>query len=155
MKKKTSRPPYGLVIVALVLAAFGQLFSRIGGAFFSAEVMENNIFLLAIPFLTIFIAILLVFIFFINVLARVLDYKVSRRVYKTVEAIIMAGIVLGIIGMFQPWVFVLFRYGFNLLLISTLSFIVWSHVTPRGDPRVSVLGTVSVNDLENKAEDPT
>ena len=41
----------------------------------------------------------------------------------------IGGIVLGIIMMFQPWVFVLFRYGFYLLLFSTLAFIVWSHVT--------------------------
>ncbi len=153
MNKKESRPPYSLVIVALVLAGFGQLFSRIGGAFFSTEVMENNIFLLAIPFLTFFIGIILVFIFSINVTARVLNNKVSRRLYKTIEAFVMAGIVLGIIAMFQPWVFVLFRYGFLLLFISTLAFIVWSHVTPRGEARTAILGAIPMNELEKKAED--
>jgi hypothetical protein len=153
MKKKASRPPYGLVIVAIVLAGFGLLFGSIGGMLFSAEVMETNIFLLAIPFLTIFIAILLVFIFSINMMARVLDYNVSRRVYKVIEAVIMAGIVLGIIAMFQPWVFALFRYGFQVLLISTLAFIVWSHVTPQRDPRMGVFGATSPPDLDGVAED--
>jgi hypothetical protein len=144
-----------LVIVAIVLAGFGLLFGSIGGVLFSADAMGNNIFLLAIPFLTIFIAILLVFIFFINVLARVLDYNVPRPVYKTIEAVIMAGIVFGIIGMFQPWVFALFRYGFQLLLISTLSFIVWSHVTPRGDPRARILGATPATEFDSPAEDPS
>jgi hypothetical protein len=33
--------------------------------------------------------------------------------------------------MFQPWVFLAYRYGFLVLLISTLGFILWSHIVPR------------------------
>ena len=36
--------------------------------------------------------------------------------------------VLGTIGMFQPWVLELYHYGFLLLGLSTLAFIVISHV---------------------------
>jgi hypothetical protein len=50
--------------------------------------------------------------------------------YQLIERIIIASIVLGIFFMFQPWVFVLFRYGFYLLTLATLAFIVWSHVAP-------------------------
>ena len=43
---------------------------------------------------------------------------------------LIAGIVLGIIGMFQPWFFPAFRYGFYLLLASTIGYIAWSHISP-------------------------
>jgi hypothetical protein len=153
MKNKASRPPYALIIVAVVLAAFGQLFNLIGGAFFSKEALKSDIFLLSIPFLTIFIGIILIFIFCIAMTALALNYKVSRRIYKTVETLILAGIALGIIGMFQPWVLQAYGYGFDVLLVSTLAFIVWSHVTPRGQRRKGDLGAVSVTEFESKAED--
>jgi len=153
MKKKASRPPYALVIAAVVLVAFGQLFPRIGGAFFSEEALKSDIFLLSIPFLSIFIGIILIFIFGIAMLARALNYKVSRRVYKTVETVILAGIALGIIGIFQPWVLEAYGYGFDVLLVSTLAFIAWSHVTPRGERRKGDFDSVSVTDFESKAED--
>ena len=153
MKKKASRPPYALLVVAVVLAGLGQLFNSIGGAFFSEEALKSDIFLLSIPFLTIFIGIILLFIFLIAMTARALNYKVSRRVYKTVETVILAGIAFGIIGIFQPFVIEVYGYGFDLLLISTLAFIVWSHVTPRGEHRKGDLGAVSVTEFESKAED--
>jgi len=43
----------------------------------------------------------------------------------------MAGIVLGILGIFQPWVFALYGPSFVVLLVSTLFFILWSHVQPK------------------------
>jgi hypothetical protein len=61
-------------------------------------------------------------------LSNKLNFRISARAYDIVEKIIIGGIILGIVFMFQPWVFVLFRYGFYLLLISTLAFIVWSHI---------------------------
>jgi hypothetical protein len=153
MNKKASRPPYALLIIAVALAGFGQLFDRISGAFFSQEALKNDIFLLSIPFLGIFIGIILVFIFCIALISRALNYKVSRRVYKMIEAVTLAGIALGIIGMFQPFVIEAYGYGFDLLLVSTLAFIVWSHVTPRGQHRQSELGAVSVTKFESKAEE--
>jgi hypothetical protein len=32
--------------------------------------------------------------------------------------------------MFQPWLFLGYKYGFLLVLFSTLAFIIWSHITP-------------------------
>jgi len=46
------------------------------------------------------------------------------------ERVTIGGIVLGVIMMFQPWFFALFSWGFYLLLLATLAFIVWSHVAP-------------------------
>jgi hypothetical protein len=42
--------------------------------------------------------------------------------------------------LFQPWSFVFYRYGFVLLLASTLSFILWSHIMP---PRADYNARVS------------
>lgn len=55
----------------------------------------------------------------------------SSKVVGTITRLCIAGIILGILGMIQPWVFELFRYGFYVLLISTLVYIVISHVPER------------------------
>lgn len=55
----------------------------------------------------------------------------NARTLNLVTRVIVIGIMLGIIGMIQPWVFDLFRYGFILLLISTVAFIIISHVPER------------------------
>ena len=47
---------------------------------------------------------------------------------RRIEQLIVAGMVVGTIGMFQPWVLELYHYGFLLLGLSTLAFIVISHV---------------------------
>jgi len=72
------------------------------------------------------------FVFFIAFVARCLKDRLSRRLYHFIEAFIIGGIVLGILGMFQPWVLWGFRIGFTAVLCSTLAYIVWSHVTPGG-----------------------
>jgi hypothetical protein len=77
------------------------------------------------------VAIILTFITLIVIAARLLDGSISRRHYRPVELTLIGGIVLGIFFMFQPWVFALFKIGFFVLLISTLGFILWSHVTPK------------------------
>jgi hypothetical protein len=83
-------------------------------------------------FITVFLAILMAYIFFVIVLASILlSGRVPQRVYGLIETVIIAGIVLGVIGMFQPWLHLGFRVGFHLLLISTLAYMVWSHITPR------------------------
>ena len=40
---------------------------------------------------------------------------------------------LAIVAMFQPLVITLYRYGFLLLLFSTLGFIVFSHLSPKDE----------------------
>jgi hypothetical protein len=82
-------------------------------------------------FLTVFLAILMAFIFLIAFTASELGGKISRRPYQLIERIIIAGILLGVVGMFQPWTMLGYRIGFHLLLASTLAFTLWSHVSPR------------------------
>ncbi len=79
-----------------------------------------------------FVAILLAFIYFIVYIARTLSGKISRQTYEFIERILIVGILLGVVGMFQPWAQVGYRIGFYVLFFSTLGFIVWSHVTPQG-----------------------
>ena len=95
--------------------------------------MATNVFLSAIPFILIFAAIILAFITLIILASNLLSHKIPERIYRPVERVIIAGIVLGIIGMFQPWSFVLYQIGFFLVLICTLGFILWSHVKPKGE----------------------
>ena len=84
----------------------------------------------ALYFMLGFIAILALFITFIRWLSRRLSYKIAYDRFARIERLIIASIVLGVVSMFQPWLFVGYKYGFLVLLFSTLAFIVWSHVTP-------------------------
>ncbi|MCX6048711.1 MAG: hypothetical protein NT075_26715 [Chloroflexi bacterium] len=77
-----------------------------------------------------FLIILGLFIRSIMALSNRLSDKIAQTTFDQVERVIIAGIVLGVIGMFQPWIFLGYKYGFMLLLFSTLAFIVWSHITP-------------------------
>jgi hypothetical protein len=112
------------------------------------EKLATNVLLSAIPFILVFVAIVLVFITIIVLVASVLNHNIPERTYRPIETVIIAGIVLGVIGMFQPWSFTLYRFGFSVLLISTLAFILWSHVIPKGMRRQEELGSVSVSEFE-------
>ena len=87
-------------------------------------------FLQATIFIVGFAIFLTGFITFIVKLSRRLNHRVNPRTHTVIEAVVITGIALGIIGMFQPFTKALYEPGFLLLLISTLSFIVWSHVIP-------------------------
>jgi len=78
-----------------------------------------------------FVTFLLAFAFFIAFVAAKLSGNISQQVFGLIEKIIIGGILLGIIGMFQTWVLAGYRIGFLVLLFSTLAYIVWSHITPR------------------------
>jgi hypothetical protein len=111
-----------LLVLGIALSPFIQ-------DIFTEEQLSTNPLFTGIPFLLVFISIILFFMSFTWWVSNRLNFRVSDKVYQFIEKIFIGGIVLGIIMMFQPWVFVLFRYGFYLLLFSTLAFIVWSHVT--------------------------
>ncbi len=71
----------------------------------------------------------------------------SQKIYRRAERIIIALMLLGMVAMFQPIVLGLFRYGFLLVLFSTLAFIVFSHLSPRPDAP-SEAGPVSIERAE-------
>lgn len=131
MGKYKPRVPKGLLIAIIVTLVLGIVAGPIINSLASEEKLAENVILNAIPFIFIFISIILAFITIIWAVATALNNNISKGFHSIVEGILIAGIVLGILGMFQPWLFVFFKYGFILLLISTLGFILWSHVTPR------------------------
>jgi len=68
---------------------------------------------------------------FIGWVAAKLNGNISQRAFGLIEKTIIGGILLGIVGMFQPWVLPAYGLGFHVLLVSTLAYVVWSHVTPK------------------------
>ena len=130
-----SRPrvPIALPIIIVVLLVLGLLAGPFIRSRTTPEQLADNVLLNAIPFVLIFVAIILAFITLIVIAASMLDNNISLRTYKFIEQILIVCIVLGVIGMFQPWLFEAYKYGFVLLLISTLCFILWSHITPKRD----------------------
>lgn len=124
------RMPKALPISGAVLLVLGIVAIPLVQDFFSEDQLSRNAILSGIPFILIFAAIIIFFMSFVWFVSNKLNFRISARTYDLVEKIIIGGIILGIIFMFQPWVFVLFRYGFYLLLIATLAFLVWSHIAP-------------------------
>ncbi|NWF69732.1 MAG: hypothetical protein HXY40_11670 [Chloroflexi bacterium] len=54
----------------------------------------------------------------------------SKRTYQIGERVIIAAMTIGLIGMFQPFQIDLYSWGFHILLIGTLSFIVFTKFDP-------------------------
>jgi len=141
--------PPGLPIAGVILLIVGFIARPVIQNLATEEQLNTNVLLSATPFILIFVAIILFYMTLGWIITTALNYRVSARIFKTVESILIAGIVLGILGMFQPWVFVAYRLGFNVLLVSILSFIVWSHIVPAGAQRQEEISTtVSVESVE-------
>ena len=130
-----SRPkiPVVLLVISVILLILGLLAGPFINSRATPEQLADNVLLNAIPFVLIFVSILLLFISVIVIVGSMLNHNVPPRIYKIIESILIAGIVLGVLGMFQPWVFAAYKYGFILLLVSLLLFMVWSHVAPRSE----------------------
>jgi len=131
MFRSRPRVPIGLLISIAILLILGSIAGPLIRSNFTEKERAANVVLEAIPFILIFVAIILTFITLITLVASVLNDNIPRRTHQLVERIIIFGIVGGVIGMFQPWWFLAYKYGFSVLLISTLSFILWSHIRPR------------------------
>jgi hypothetical protein len=99
------------------------------------------------PFILIFVAILLAFISLINMSSSVLNDHIPLRIYLVIERILIVGIVLGVVGMFQPWLMIFYKIGFMVLLVSTLGFIWWSHVKPKRERRQKETVSPSIQEI--------
>ena len=131
MAKPRLRLPIGLFIAIAVTFVLGLVANPVILALTTEKQRATNVLLSALPFILIFVAILLTFISLINMSASVLNNYISPRIYRAIETVLIAGIVLGIFGMFQPWLMVLYKIGFLVLLVSTLGFIWWGHIKPK------------------------
>src|SRR5947207_9587059 len=103
MAKSRLRLPVRLFIAIGITLVLGLVAGPVIHASTTEEQRATNVLLSAIPFLLIFVSILLTFISLISMSASVLNENISPRIYRTIESILIAGIVLGIFGMFQPW----------------------------------------------------
>lgn len=134
MVKNKIRPPYVLPIISALLVIAGILYRDFVLVNIPVKQQINNVILVAIPFICYFVAILLVYIFIINVVGQVLSRRVPEKIYKVLNFIIIAGIIVGIIMMMQPFTIVLYKISFMVVLVSLLLFIIWSHVSPAFSP---------------------
>jgi uncharacterized membrane protein (DUF485 family) len=149
MAKGRLRLPIGLFIAIAVTLVLGLVAGPAIQALTTEKQRATNVLLSAIPFILIFVAILLAFISLINMSASVLNNSISSRIYLAIERILIAGIVLGIFGMFQPWLLILYKIGFMVLLVSILGFIWWSHIKPKGIRRLKEVGSTSSKEVKS------
>lgn len=116
----------GIAIILFVLAA---VFGSVAPGLVSEDV-RNGVLFQAVPFILVFVGILLLYVLLITLVALRFNGKVPGRTYNGVERLTIIGIVFGTACLFNPWSFVPYRYGFLMLLVSTLAFILWSHISP-------------------------
>ena len=128
MPKIRSLVPAKLLLSAAGALILSPLARPVIGTLVTPEEMSENVLLSAIPFILVFVAIVLVYMALIVFAGKLLSNRVSEGVYHVIEYVLIAGIGLGVFGMFQPWLFISFKISFLVLLLSTLSFILWSHV---------------------------
>jgi hypothetical protein len=94
------------------------------------EEQINNVILTAVPFICYFVAILLVYIFLINLFSQILNHRISPQLHRSLNILIIVGIIGGILMMLQPFTIILFKSSFMVVLVSLLLFIFWSHIIP-------------------------
>lgn len=120
--------PVKLLVAAAVVFGLSFAARPLIDAFVPQEQATSDVLIIAIPFLLIFVPIILSYMAVIVFVGKLLKERIPERVYKAIEYVFITGIALGILSMFQPWLFALFKIGFLVLLASTLGFILWSHV---------------------------
>jgi len=129
MAKIRSLIPVKLLVSAAVVLILSSIARPVIETLATKEQVSQNVLLAAIPFVLFFVSLVLVYMALIVFAGKLLGNRVPEGVYRAIEYVLIAGIALGVIGMFQPWVFALFKISFFVLLLSTLSFILWSHIT--------------------------
>lgn len=129
MRRRLVRIVTRFAIAIAIILALGGLFKLYTDSQLSAE-QQDEVLIKAIPFVAIFVSIIVAFACVIVLVAIWLGGRVPARTYRPIEAIIIAGILLGVLGLFQGWKLFSYEYGFLLLLASVVSFMIWSHFEP-------------------------
>ncbi len=128
MRKRLTRILIRFAITIAIILAIGGLFSLYTDTLSKAK--QQEVLIKAIPFVAIFVSIVLVFICLIVIVAVTLQGKVPLRSYRPIEYLLIAGIVLGVVGLFQGWKMFVYEFGFLVVLFSLLAFMIWSHLAP-------------------------
>ncbi len=131
MKQKITKILIGFAIAIAAFLVFGFAFQAYAEGL--PQSRQDDVLVKALPIVARFVAILLVFICLIAIAATILNGRIPHRVHRPIEMIIILGILLGVVGLFQPWQALGYEYGFLLLLFSALGFTMWSHIVPRLD----------------------
>ena len=116
---KRFRPPFRLLAVALFLLIIGFVALPITSKP-PAKVTATTVLITGIPFLFVFVAILLTYIAVIVTFSRYYSGHLSEKRFNPVFYTCMGGIVLGVILMFQPFFLKLYTIGF---LVSAVLFV--------------------------------
>ncbi len=132
---KRFQPPKKLLVIAAVLLVLGFLILPVTSKP-PAKVTAMTVLITGIPFLLVFVSILLTYIALIITASRYYSGYLSIKKFNIIFFGCMIGIVLGIFLMFQPVVRTLYTIGFLVLLFSLLSFMVISHISPRREMSV-------------------
>ena len=119
--RKTVKP----LIVGVILVAIFIALSKILPPLLTPETGQW------VSFFATLVAILSGYICFIAFMSRLLSGRISERIFGILEKLLIAGILLGIAGMFQPWVPVFYPAGFIVLFAATWIFTLWGYVTPK------------------------
>ena len=122
-------PIKNLGTASIVLLLLALLFNPLSKALLSEDT-RDSVLVSSIPFVAVFITIILLFILMIFMVVLRFNRLIPYRTYRPVELLCIFGIGTGVFFLFQPWQLVSFQYGFLCLLVATLTFIVWSHVMP-------------------------
>ncbi|KAB2859254.1 MAG: hypothetical protein F9K46_11140 [Anaerolineae bacterium] len=115
---------------AVIVFLFGRIFPTLSKELLSEDT-RDSVLVRAIPFVTVFVSIILLYILLIFIVAIRFNGKIPYRTYRPIELTVIAGILIGIFCLFQPWELIGYEYGFLLLLASTIGFIMWSHIVPQ------------------------
>ena len=128
MRQRLLRTIRGFASAIIIMLAFAWLFSLYTDTL--SDDQQGSVLIKAIPFVAVFVSIILAFACLIVVVSVSLEGKVPQRSYRPIEGIIIAGILLGVVGLFQGWKLFAYEVGFLVVLVSLLSFMVWSHLSP-------------------------
>ena len=130
MANNKIKPPFAILVISVLLVIFGALYGKYILVLIPVEEQINNVILTAVPFICYFVAILLVYIFLINLFSQILNHRISPKIYNPLNFLTIAGIIGGILIMLQPFTIILFKASFMVVLVSLLLFIFWSHIIP-------------------------
>lgn len=128
MRKRLTRILTRFEIAIVHVLALSGLFSLYTDNL--SEAKQQEVLIKAIPFVAIFVAIVLAFICLVVIVAVAFEGKVPLRSYRPIEYLLIAGIILGTVGLFQGWKLFVYEFGFLVSLFSLLLFMIWSHLTP-------------------------
>lgn len=128
---------------ALLFLVIGLVFPSISAGISDARA-RDGVLTRSVPFVAFFIMVLLLYILVIVLVARRFNGRLPNRAHRPIESLAIIGILCGVIFLFQPFFFVSYRFGFLLLLASTLIFILWSHVLPKSAKADALLPPITL-----------